>query len=158
MAQKAGVFIVIKPSSFALEKPILIAILANLLSSASIITLRKLARSENDTAILIYTNLATLVISGSLAVFHWQSPNMMDLFYLVGIGFSSTLSHYLYIQALKIAEPHFIAPFEYNRLVFAILGGYVFFNELPKSTVLCGALIIIVGNYYLSQSSSAEMT
>lgn len=145
----AGVLVILGPVSFVLHSAESIAILANLLASCSIILLKKLSRTENNISILFYTNAATVLLSGIGAVWLWHSPSWQDAALLLLIGISSTLSQFLYTLALRIAEPAFVAPFEYNRLVFALLSGYYFFGESPHASVFMGAVLIIISNLYL---------
>lgn len=146
----AGVLVIIGPFSFALHSAESIAILANLLASCAIILLKKLSDTESTITILFYTNTATVLLSGISAIFMWHTPSWGDAGLLLLIGMSSTLSQFFYTQALRISEPSFVAPFEYNRLLFAILSGYYFFNENPKSLVFIGVFLIIASNLYLS--------
>ncbi len=161
LAGYMGVLVIVGPFSFALHSAETIAILANLLASCAIILLKKLSDTESNITILFYTNIATVLLSGIFAVFMWQSPSWGDAGLLLLIGISSTFSQLLYTQALRIAEPYFVAPFEYNRLLFAVLSGYYFFDESPSPLVFIGAGLIIASNLYLSfleirQSASAN--
>ncbi len=145
-----GVLVVVGPFSFSLHSAESIAILANLLASCSIILLKKLSNTESNITILFYTNIATLLLSGSSAILMWHTPSWEDAGLLLLIGMSSTLSQFFYTQALRISEPSFVAPFEYNRLVFAVLSGYCFFNEGLRASVFIGAFLIIASNLYSS--------
>lgn len=145
-----GVLVVIGPFSLELNSAESVAILANLLASCAIILLKKLCVTESNTRILFYTNSATVILSGMSTLWIWQSPSWQDISLLLLMGISSTLAQVFYAQALRMAEPAFVAPLEYNRLIFAVLIGYGFFNELPTYTVLIGAALIIGANLYLS--------
>ena len=144
-----GIIIIIQPTFFELKIPTMIAILANLLTSASIIVLKNLSRTESDISIIFYTNFSTLILSIFIILKNFQIPSIQDLYSLVYIGISATFSQYFYIQALRIAEPYFIAPFEYNRFFFAIISGYIFFDEIPLLSLLVGTCMIAITNYYL---------
>jgi drug/metabolite transporter (DMT)-like permease len=150
LAGYGGVLVIIGPFSFALDSAETIAILANLLASCAIILLKKLSTTESNITILFYTNIATVLLSGMSALFMWHTPSWGDAGLLVLIGMSSTLSQLFYTQALRMAEPYFVAPFEYNRLLFALLSGYYFFDESPNPLVFIGAGFIIASNLYLS--------
>jgi drug/metabolite transporter (DMT)-like permease len=145
-----GVLVVVGPFSLELNSAESVAILANLLASCAIILLKKLCVTESNTRILFYTNSATVLLSGASAVLMWQLPSWQDAGLLALIGISSTLSQVFYAQALRGAEPYFVAPLEYNRLLFAVLMGYWLFAEIPTYTVLMGAGLIIIANLYLS--------
>jgi len=150
LAGYIGVLVIVGPFSFVLDSAETIAILANLLASCAIILLKKLSDTESNITILFYTNIGTLLLSGIFAVLMWQSPSWGEIGLLLLIGISSTLSQLFYTQALRIAEPYFVAPFEYNRLLFALLSGYYFFHESPSAFVFIGAGLIITSNLYLS--------
>ncbi|MCH2677174.1 MAG: hypothetical protein MKZ73_02710, partial [Alphaproteobacteria bacterium] len=52
----------------------------------------------------------------------------------------------------RIAETTAMAPFGYLRLVFAIILGFVLFEEIPSLHTIIGAIIIIGATLYLMTS------
>ena len=150
LAGYGGVLIILRPFSFHFNGAVYVALLANLLASCSIIVAKRLSSTESTVTIMFYTNIATFLLSAFAVSWVWETPLPRDILLLAGIGLAGTLSQFLYIEALKLGNPSFLAPFEYTRLLFAVAMGLLFFNEIPDSWVLMGAFLIILATLYLS--------
>lgn len=144
-----GVLIIIRPFSY-FSVVIYIAILANFLASCSLIIIKKISFKDSTVTIMFYTNLMTLMVFSIIALWSWETPEIKDLILIACLALSSTLSQFFYIQALRLGDPAFLSAFEYVRLLFAIISGYLFFGEIPDSSTLVGAFIIIFAIFYLS--------
>ncbi len=48
-----------------------------------------------------------------------------------------------------MAEANFVASFEYSAIIWATLGGYVFWNEIPDAWSFVGAALIVVAGLYV---------
>lgn len=58
--------------------------------------------------------------------------------------------------ALKHAELSAVIPFDYSRLVFTGLIGYMFFNEMPEFGEVIGLLLIVVSGVYLIKTEASR--
>jgi drug/metabolite transporter (DMT)-like permease len=52
------------------------------------------------------------------------------------------------IMSLREAEISFIAPFRYTALLWAILLGYLVFNDVPDYAMIAGAVIVVGSGLY----------
>ena len=52
------------------------------------------------------------------------------------------------IMSLREAEISFIAPFRYTALLWAILLGYLVFNDVPDQAMIAGAVIVVASGLY----------
>jgi drug/metabolite transporter (DMT)-like permease len=59
-----------------------------------------------------------------------------------------------FFTALKHAELSAVIPFDYSRLVFTGLIGYMFFNEAPKFGEIIGLLLIVASGVYLIKAET----
>jgi drug/metabolite transporter (DMT)-like permease len=82
---------------------------------------------------------------------------------LGGIIFG-VIGYYCIVASTRIGEAGVVTPFRYSRLLFAIIIGFLFFNERPDFLTLLGASIVIMtGIYtvlrerYLARRSRAKM-
>lgn len=151
LAGYLGVLVILRPFSFHFGKTLYIALLANMLASSSLIVAKKLTSTESTVTLLFYANAAIFLLSAVAVVWVWQTPSLIDICILAGIGLAGVLSQYLYIEALKIENPSFLAPLEYTRLIFATLVGTIFFHERFDLWSIIGALIIILATFSLSR-------
>jgi drug/metabolite transporter (DMT)-like permease len=145
-----GALCIIQPRSLTLEMGIITALLANFLAGCSTVVAKILSKQDSSLTIISYTNLGLTSIFGFLSYPHWQLLSVRDLFLLAASGALGLSTHYCYLAALKKASPSFLAPFEYTRLLFAFLIGFVFFYELPNFYTLLGSMLIITATYVIT--------
>lgn len=132
-------------------EPIIIAFLANVLSSGAIITAKHLTKTDSTVTLLVYFSLAVFCLSGIFFGYDHQPIQMDDAKILVLIGGLAMLSQFSYMRALKHANASTVAPFEYLRLVFAIPIGIIFFHEKLELKTILGACVIIATSFYLTR-------
>ena len=142
-----GAICILKPHRFALEWGILTALLANLLAGSSLILAKILSKEESTLTIMGYTNVGTFVASSLLNINGWQRVALNDLGLLLLIALLGLCSQYSSLTALRSSTPSFLAPFEYTRLVFSFMIGFLFFQEIPDIYVFLGSIIIVTATY-----------
>ena len=49
---------------------------------------------------------------------------------------------------MRIGEVSFVVPFRYSIIIFAILYGVIFYNEIPDLSMVAGTVIIISTGLY----------
>lgn len=120
-----GILIIIRPIPFVLDYCSILAIisglLANLLAGVIIIIIKILTRYDDPTIIVLYTNLGMIIVSFLLSIQKWQVLNLKDIILIFFIGITGITAQFFSTKALKYSNPAFIAPFEYTRILFAIL-------------------------------------
>ena len=55
------------------------------------------------------------------------------------------------IRAFRTGEASFVAPFDYSKLLFATVFGFIFFGERPDAWTWVGAAIIISATLYIAR-------
>lgn len=146
-----GVIVMVRPHEMPISIGVWVELLANLFAAFSIICVKLLSRTESTLTIMLYANTATTFIAGLLVLGVWKTPEPQDLMALMAIGALGVFSQYCSVTALRYANPSYLAPFEYTRLIFAIPVGYLFFHELPTLWTLFGSLMIIGATYGLTR-------
>ena len=58
-------------------------------------------------------------------------------------------AHFLYIEALRLAEAVIVMPFKYFNMVWAVALGFVIFGDLPDAWILSGTLLVVVSGLYI---------
>jgi drug/metabolite transporter (DMT)-like permease len=80
---------------------------------------------------------------------NWIIPNMIDLFLLSMIGILGGLANLWLSQSYKLSEVSLVSPLKYLALIFAIIFGYVIWDEIPTSKTLIGALLVIFSSFII---------
>ena len=58
-------------------------------------------------------------------------------------------AHYCFIQAFARAQASLLAPFNYSKLIWVTILGYVVFNNFPGFDTLIGSGVIAVSGLYV---------
>ncbi|MBB55017.1 MAG: RNA polymerase subunit sigma-54 [Magnetovibrio sp.] len=146
----AGTWIIIRPGLATLDTGVLSALLSAVFLAANIILVKLLARTETSVTITMYQTLVTTPICLVFALFDWTVPTLPDLGWLFLLGTFGTIAHICLAEACKVADVTTLLPFDYMRLVWAGLLGYLLFFEIPDQwTVLGGTVIFVCGLYLL---------
>jgi len=144
-----GVIVILRPFG-----PLDLAMLVLLFSAATAamgsITVKFLSRSEPAVAIVSYMVIYLTPISLVPALFVWQWPSLATTGYLLLLGLCGVLSHFGVTRALAAADASAIAPFEFLRLPYAALLGFIFFAERPDAWTWIGAAIIVGSSLYVA--------
>lgn len=146
-----GVLVIVHPANFAFDNAVYVLLLANFFASSAIICGKKLTETESTISMMFYVNVISTLLSGGVAYFTWVSPSAYDLVVLLFLGLMGVTAQFCYIRSLQNANPSFLAPFEYSRLIIAIPIGFVLFSELPTLWTLVGAGVIIAATMLVTR-------
>ena len=69
--------------------------------------------------------------------------------FIISMGLISVLAFYFILNAYSIASPSVVSLFEYSLIIWAILIGYILFDNIPSLRTLFGATIIISAGIYI---------
>jgi drug/metabolite transporter (DMT)-like permease len=73
----------------------------------------------------------------------WVMPNLQDFILLALIGVTGGSANLFLTQSYKLSEVSLVAPLKYLALIFAIIFGYLIWNEIPTIKTLIGASLVI---------------
>lgn len=139
-----GVLIVLRPSIDTLQLGHFAALAAAFCSGANAIISRKIASSESMATMILFPLLATIIVSGSALYFVYKPMPLMDMAFMFLVGALGLLGQYCVLTGFRKAPAAYIAPMQYSQIVWAILFGYVFFNETIDRWVVTGSLITVL--------------
>ena len=107
------------------------------------ITIRKLSTTEPIWLISIFFTI-TISIAGLATIpMGWVMPNFQDFILLALIGVTGGSANLFLTQSYKLSEVSLVAPLKYLALIFAIIFGYLIWNEIPTIKTLTGASLVI---------------
>lgn len=151
----AGVMIMVRPGDAMQIGALLVA--GNAMFAAAGFTLIKIMseKGEDRLTTLCWHTIMMALISAVPLTFVWITPTWIELLALVVMGAGLTYGHHCIIRALEIGEATAVMPFDYARIIFAVIIGYVFFAETIDGWTVAGAAIIIVSTYYIARREAA---
>lgn len=146
----AGALIIVQPGAAVISFGAILVLLSAAIWAVAVIDIKVLSRTESSLTITIYGVLFNAGITLIFAAFVWTWPTWEQLGWLVGVGIFGTLGHLLFAQALKLADASLISAFDFTKILWASLIGYVFFAEVPEVTTWIGAVVIFAAATYIT--------
>lgn len=146
-----GVLVVLRPGAEAVSSASLLILLASLFMAEVGICIKKLSSTESNETIVTYMVLILTPISLIPALFVWEWPDWASLGWMAGIGGISTMSQMCLARAFRSTEASALMPFDYTRLPFVALIGFVAFGEVPDMWTWIGAGIIAAAGIYIAR-------
>ena len=162
-----GVLIIIRPGLNSFDPTVGYVLIAVLFVTVRDLITRKLPMNVPST-IVSFQAFASLIIAGGILIFLSDQKivglDKNQIYFVLGGIIFGVIGYYCIVASTRIGEAGVVTPFRYSRLLFAIIIGFLFFNERPDFLTLLGASIVIMtGIYtvlrerYLARRSRAKM-
>ena len=120
---------------------------------------KKVSEVDKDETSLFFTSLFGVITMAILASIYWVDFIFISYFLLPLIGVMMSFAHYSLIIALARAPANKIQPFHFSLIFWAIIYGFVFYNDVPDVPTIVGALIIALsGIYIIRQQRKTQQT
>jgi drug/metabolite transporter (DMT)-like permease len=143
-----GVILVLDPSTEGIGWPALMAFAGTVLY-AGVNVLTRLLRDAGPETLIGWHAAGTFVITGAVAPFVWVPIGVADFALAVVLGLTATFGHMLLNRALSLSPTSVVMPFHYTMIVWALILGWMFWNEVPDLQMLTGATIIVASGLYI---------
>ena len=150
-----GVLIMIRPGSGSLEVGALCTLGMALGIAGAAVLVKRLPPEEPAFSALFWFTLSSTLLTAPLAAFAWRAPTAEEWLWLMVMSGLGALAQFLIIQAYKVGEATFVAPFDYSKLLIAGVIGFLAFGELPDAWSLIGAAVIIAATLYIARREAA---
>jgi len=69
--------------------------------------------------------------------------------FIIGMGFVGAISFYCVFSAYSVASPSVVSLFEYSLIIWAIIIGYLLFDNIPSPRTFVGVALIIGAGIYI---------
>ena len=110
------------------------------------IAIKQLSSTEPIWLIGLYFSFSIMIMSFFILPQGWILPNLKDLFILCMVGILGGLANLWLTQSYKFSDVSLVTPLKYLALLFAIFFGYIFWNEIPTTKTLIGAMLVIISS------------
>ena len=149
-----GTLVILRPGLQGIDLGSVLTLVSAVLWAATMIVIRVLGRSESSLTITAYMNVLLAALSFLPALLVWQTPSLAALLWLLLIGILGTLAQIALAQSLKEAEPGAVMPFDFLKLIWVTILGYLLFAELPDAFIWFGGAIIVLSTSYIAYRES----
>ena len=143
-----GVLIIMRPGLSIFDAKSLIPLTGAFFLSIYQILTRKVSEKDSTETSLFYTSIVGIILMGIIGYYYWQPLMDLSIIFFIAIGFFFSLGLYFQIIALSMARAGIIQPFHYTLIFWAIILGYIFYDDLPDIPTLIGAVIITISGIY----------
>ena len=144
-----GVIIIIRPGGDLWHLASVMPLLGALFFALFQIITRLLAATERTHTTLFYTGLGGLAWSSLIVPFVWVTPSITHIFVFLSTGAMGAMAHLCMISAFDRAEASLLAPYNYTKLIWVSVLGYLIFNNVPSLDMWIGAIIIVSAGFYV---------
>ena len=144
----AGALIIIRPGMIPINLGTVMILIAAFLYSCAHVVTKRLSDTESGSTVVFYMSVTILVYSAIPAFFVWQTPAWADMPAMIGLGITGYATHYCITRSLAVGDASFVIAFDFMRLPFSTLLGWLLFREMLDTWTVAGALIIFAAGYY----------
>ena len=144
----AGALIIIRPGMIPINLGTVMILIAAFLYSCAHVVTKRLSDTESGSTVVFYMSVAILVYSAIPAFFVWETPVWADMPAMIGLGITGYATHYCITRSLAVGDASFVIAFDFMRLPFSALLGWLLFREMLDTWTVAGALIIFAAGYY----------
>ena len=151
-----GVVLIINPSADGFNFYAFYALIAVVLITVRDLITRKLS-SEVPTLIpTVSASIGVLLFSIILMInTPLQSLNTQNSIYIILAAFFIIFGYYSAVLVMRSGEISFISPFRYTAILFALILGFIFFDEQPDEIALLGIVIVMLSGIILMIRNSS---
>jgi len=97
---------------------------------------------------MFWSSLGAAFAALTLMPSQWLTPSTADLMLFLFMGLIGTASMSLITQGYRFAPASVIAPFDYSTLIWAVLLGWLIWEDVPGPNVWLGAFLLIGSGLY----------
>ena len=155
----SGVLMVVQPASDGFNVYGVICVVATLLHAARDTLTRVISLRIPVLLITLSTAVAVSIGSGLATLTQtWAPVTDANLLMLFGASVFLSLAYYFLIVAMRSGEMSLVAPFRYSGLLFALLIGYVVWEELPNLMAWLGILLLVVSGLMILREENLKVS
>jgi len=108
------------------------------------VLIRYLATREHYLTIINYF-MGISILASFAFIPHWRMPIQNEWYAVILIGIFGLIGQIFMTRAFSLQEAAVLAPFKYMEIVYALIMGFIFFDESYTLLSMAGILLIICG-------------
>jgi len=145
-----GAVLILRPGFDTVSMGALLVLIGSFANAAANVMVRHTTRTDHPDKAVFYLMLYVTPLAAIPALFVWTTPTLTQLAFMVAIGFCGSLNQRFMSRAFAASEATAILPFDFARLPFAAIIGWIVFAELPDIWVWAGGALIFVSSLYIA--------
>ncbi|MCK9264071.1 MAG: DMT family transporter [Desulfomonilia bacterium] len=154
----AGVLLILKPGVGIFQPVSLIALLAAVLASLAMVSIRRMSFSEPPGRIVFYYTLFSTLISAMPLSWAWQTPGRPAFLVLLLVGVVAVAGQIFMTRGYSLAPASVVVPFIYAAVIFAAIIGWIFWDESLDALTAAGAVLICSAGVIAARIQTPEQS
>ena len=151
-----GVVLIINPSADGFNLYAVYALIAVVLITIRDLITRKLSNEVPTLLPTVSASIGVLLFSVILLINTPLQPlNTQNSLFIFLAAFFIVFGYYTAVLVMRSGEISFISPFRYTAILFALILGFIFFDERPDITAFVGIVIVMLAGIVLMMRNSS---
>ncbi|MFD2822157.1 DMT family transporter [Lacinutrix iliipiscaria] len=121
------------------------AIASAIFSGLVYVTIRMIGKGDHPVVIVNYFMIIAAIVGGVLAIPNWITPVGYEWGLLLSLGVFGYFGQFYMTKAFQNIETNQAAPLKYIEVIFTLLIGVIWFNEIYTLWSVLGILLIVSG-------------
>jgi len=142
-----GALVIVRPGLIPMNVGALSALAAACAYAFANIVIRRLATTEDAVLITVIGNAIVLPIAAIPASVVWVTPDWAHVPWILALGVFFVGAQFSLARSIGAADARIVQPFNFMRLPWAALVGWMLFNEFPDALTWIGAAVIFFGSW-----------
>jgi drug/metabolite transporter (DMT)-like permease len=146
----SGALIILRPGIEIIHVGALYALFSAITWGTAVVLIKHLSRTNSTVTITFYGMSFLTIFTFLPALFVWEWPTGGQYAWLAVIAAGGTAGQLMFTQSLKIADATLVMPFDFTKLIWASVFGFLIFSEIPTSWALLGGAVIFASSSYIT--------
>lgn len=147
----AGVAVILRPGGEIFGWAAILPLVMAVCSAGFHVTTPLVARRDDPRVSLYYLGLLAVVATSVALPWNWTPPSAGEAVGLLAVGGLSAVGHLLMVRALDLSPVAIVAPLFYLHLLWALLYGHLFFDEVPDWVTAGGVALVAASGLLVYQ-------
>lgn len=145
-----GTLIILRPGFQVIEAGALAQFTAAFFFAGSFLLTKQMTQRESSGDILVMLSIFCTLALLPGAIYYWRAPTPVEVAWLALVAVFATAGHYAITRAIAHAPLTVTQPLSFLQLVWAVLFGYLLFDEVPDVWVIVGAGVVVAAVSYIA--------
>jgi drug/metabolite transporter (DMT)-like permease len=146
----AGALVILRPGVGQVDAGALMVLFSTAIWACAMLIIKVLSRTDSPVTITAYMGVFLTPLTFVAALFFWKWPAPETWPFLVLLGLLGSAGHVCMAQAFKEADASAVLPFDFLRLIWASLLGWLIFAEVPDLWTWVGGTVIFASGTYVA--------
>jgi drug/metabolite transporter (DMT)-like permease len=135
---------------------LLLAVASVIAGSAVAMLIKGLLKHDPSDTVAAWLFVSHTVLGLIPAIIVWIQPSWQDVLWMALLGYLGTVIQRAFNRSMALADATVVLPFNFTRLIWAALFGFLFFAEIPDIWTWIGGTVIFLASVWLTRISTAR--